>query len=226
MKTAILLVGNIRTWDDCKESFKQTFNYLNPDIFVSTYNQQYNYHPYIKGLINEYDDVILSNDDIAEKFNDITPKAIFVDDNLNYNLPKDINPAFNGLESSFYQYNKFFQSIQIMRSFEEYEPYDLVIKTRCDLLYNPINLDSCLESIIIDSGNVYPNDCILISNRDNIVNISEFIMREFFNPKYSDSYLNPPHGLLNSAIKYLNIPVNQQRIMNCVVRKNKKLQQY
>jgi hypothetical protein len=223
MKTAILLVGNIRTWSYCKENFLQTFGHLNPDIFVSTYNLQYNHHPYIRNLIGDNEDAWLTNEEIADIFSGINVKNISIDSNLHYNLPEDVNSLFTGLETTFFQYLKFFQSVQIMN---EYDEYDLVIKTRCDLLYNPINFDNVLNSIIIDSGNVYPNDCILIANKNNIVNISEFIMQEFFNPIYSNSHDTPPHGLLCNAINHLNIPVQQQKIMNCVVRKGNKIQQY
>jgi hypothetical protein len=44
MKTAIILVGNVRTWEECKENFITTFG-GDVDIFVSTYNKQYAYHP-------------------------------------------------------------------------------------------------------------------------------------------------------------------------------------
>lgn len=223
MKTAILLVGNIRTWSYCKDNFIQTFGHLNPDIFVSTYNLQYNHHPYIQNLIGDNEDVLLTNEEIVNIFSDVNIKNISIDSNLNYTLPETVNSLFSGLETTFHQYVNFFKSVQIM---EKFDKYDLVIKTRCDLLYNPINFDNALNSIIIDSGNVYPNDCILISNKDNIVNISKFIMQEFFNPLYNTSHITPPHGLLNNAINHLNIPVQQQKIMNCVVRKGNKLQQY
>jgi hypothetical protein len=223
MKTAILLVGNVRTWSYCKDNFIQTFGHLNPDIFVSTYNLQYNHHPYIQNLINDNEDVLLTNDEIVNIFSGVNVKNINIDSNLNYALPENVNGLFSGLETTFHQYIKFFESVQKMT---EYGDYDLVIKTRCDLLYNPINFDNALNSIIIDSGNVYPNDCILISNKDNIVDISKFIVNEFFNPVYNNSHDTPPHGLLRNAINHLNIPVQQQKIMHCVVRKGNKLQQY
>jgi hypothetical protein len=104
MKTAILLVGNIRTWSYCKENFIQTFGHLNPDIFVSTYNLQYNHHPYIRNLIGDNEDAWLTNEEIADIFSGINVKNISIDSNLHYNLPEGVNSLFTGLETTFFQY--------------------------------------------------------------------------------------------------------------------------
>ena len=38
MKIAIILVGHIRSWEKCKQSFIDLFNKYDPDIYIYTYN--------------------------------------------------------------------------------------------------------------------------------------------------------------------------------------------
>jgi hypothetical protein len=87
-------------------------------------------------------------------------------------------------------------------------------------MHNGINFDDVDGKIIIDSGNVFPNDCFFMTNRDAAVKIAEFMMEEFFNPKYEDSAERPPHQMFLNAIKHNNLDVDVQKIMNCVVRQN------
>lgn len=229
MKTAIILVGNIRTWDICKENFIKTFNHLNPDIFVSTYKLQYGYHPHIQGVIGNSEDNLLNFYDIVNKFNELNVKCVYVGE-YNKKTSVNVHPQFAHLSSNcFEQYKTFNRGIEYMIDYEKFNnfEYDVIIKTRCDICYNKIDLD-CLNdnTIIIDNHNIFPNDCIFISTRDIMIDISNFMINEFFSPLYTDSHLNPPHGLLHNAIKNKNLDINLQDIMKCVVRKNNIIQHY
>ena len=227
MKTAIILVGNIRTWDECKQSFDETFNHLNPDIYVSTYNLQYDHHPFIKGRIGDFDDCTLTNDQIAQKFNGFNVKGFCIENEVNITEDvKRMHPSLKDLDICYRQYRKFNIGIQMMKHFETDGKYDCVIKTRCDMIYDKFQIPDFSNDIIIDSGNVFPNDCILITNRDKMVEISNFMLNEFFNMKYSDSNSNPPHGLLLNAIRDSGLNIIKQKIMNCVVRKGGKREYY
>jgi len=68
MKTAVLLVGNVRTWEKCKDNFVEVFGKYNPDIFLATYDTRYGYHPAVRNRIGYYDDEILSRKEIADMF--------------------------------------------------------------------------------------------------------------------------------------------------------------
>lgn len=227
MKTAIILVGNVRTWNECKDSFAETFNHLNPDIYVSTYNLQYDHHPHVKGKIQDFDDCILSDEQIVSMFEGFNVKGFCIEKEVD--ISKDIprmNSNMADLEICFKQYRKFNIGIQMMKHFESSGKYDCVIKTRCDLIYNKFNINDIDKNVIIDSGNVFPNDCIFVSNRDSMVKISNFMLNEFFDFKYKESNQNPPHGLLLSAIKEAGMNIEVQKIMNCVIRKGIKREYY
>lgn len=227
MKTAIILSGNVRTWDECKSSFEKTFNHLNADIFVSTYNLQYDHHPFIKGRIGDHDDVILTNEDIMKKFDGFNVKKFCIESPIDITEEKKrIHPKMYDLDVSYKQYRKFNVGIKLMQEFETQSKYDCVVKTRCDMIYESFHLGDVTNSIFIDSGNLFPNDCIFITNRDSIVKISEFMLNEFFNFKYSDSNINPPHGLLLNAIKETRLDIVVQKMMHCVVRKGGKREYY
>jgi hypothetical protein len=227
MKTAIILVGNIRTWDECKYSFHETFDHLNPDIFVSTYNLQYDHHPHIKGKIQDFDDCILTNDQISSMFNGFNVKGFCIEKEVNISEDlKRMNSNMSDLEICFKQYRKFNIGIQMMKHFEKDEKYDCVIKTRCDLIYNKFDINDIQNTVIIDSGNVFPNDCIFISSRDNMISISNAMLNEFFDFNNEESNQNPPHGLLLGAIRQFGLNIESQQIMNCVVRKGGKRDNY
>ena len=64
MKTAVLLIGNIRDWESCKPSFKQALG--DHDIFVSTYDVRYNYHPINKPAMGDLENEIISPEEGAK----------------------------------------------------------------------------------------------------------------------------------------------------------------
>ena len=231
MKTAILLNGNIRTIDQCKNSILSCFEHLNPDYYLSTYYNQYGYHPFIKGSINFYEDPVLSEKEIADKFVEFNLKSILIDDILKINEfykqeENEFNENMKGLESSFLQYLKFKKGLDIIENFEKENSikYDVIIKTRCDLFHSDIlkqiSLNDLAQKLIISSGNVFPNDCILISTRNNIFKIIDFMIEEFY--KYSNSISNQkaPHGLLLSAAQSIDLQIDSYNIMSYVVRAN------
>lgn len=228
MRTAIILVGNIRTWDQTKSSFIETFGHLNPDIFISTYNLQYGYHPVVMSRINDFNDVVLSNTDIEKLLYGFNVKSLSIND-YNYESPQ-VHNYFKFLNANYYdQYLTFNKGIYNMIDYEIKNnfKYDIVIKTRFDMVYNPINFINLHDSIIIDSGNVFPNDCILITNRDSMVKISDFMVNEFLDPRFTYNSSDAiPHKVLHNAILYNDLMIVQQDIMDYVMRKNMKKHYY
>jgi hypothetical protein len=220
MKVAILLVGNVRSWELCKENFKEVFSHLNPDVYISTYDLQYDHHPYIQGVIQDADDSILSNEEIEKMFSDIDVKSLDIECSKDVvNLIK-LHDSFLQTGSSFSQWRKFQKAMQQLDSVGE--EYDCVIKTRCDIMHNTVdftNIDLS-NTIIIDSGNVFPNDCFFATNQESMKNIANFIISELEDPRFSDSHISPPHNLFKNAIVEGGLNVNAQKIMNCVIRKN------
>jgi hypothetical protein len=228
MKTAILIVGNLRTWDKCKENFKQVFNHINSDVFVSTYDIQYNYHPAQMRWMGGDSDVYLTDDEIKSKFYDINVKGFNIESyNDILSLFKtetlmSIDDKFKDDLHSYLQYKKIKNAFNIMNEYELNNKfkYDMVLKIRSDIHHNTINFEMNVDnSIIISNGNVYPNDVFFSCSRNNFESIIDFIMKEFHNPIYENSHIQPPHTLLLNAIKHFNIDIKTYDIMNHVVRK-------
>lgn len=221
MKTAILLIGNVRTWDYCKENFKHTFSKYNPDIYVVVDSYRYGHHPVIQNRINDSSDETVDVRYLTDQFCGFNVKFISIRPRISQTY-NHVSNKFSGMETVFSQVEKLKHGVDNL-----VQEYDLVIKTRCDMLYKNFEIGS-LENkkVIIDSGNVYPNDCVIISNHENMKKISEFMYEEMFNPLYEDSNQQPPHGLLNNAFKHLKLDVEKKNIMDCVVRKGNKKEYY
>jgi len=231
MKTAILLNGNVRTIDQCKNSILSCFKHLNPDYYACTYFNQFGYHPFVKGSIGYHEDPVLSEKEINDKFIDFNLKSILIEDIFEINSfykaeENKFHPNMKGLESSFLQYAKFKKGLELINKFEiEHNiQYDIIIKTRCDLFHSDIvkqiSLNDLAQKLIISSGNVFPNDCILISSKNNIFKIIDFMIEEFYKYTNANSNQMAPHGLLLAAAQSIPLSIDSYKIMEYVVRAN------
>ena len=99
MRKAIILTGNLRTWELCKDSFIKTFD-ENIDIFICVSNIKYDYHTYIQENFTGPDDYILSETDIKESFNGLNLKKLIIvnkeeevsfisNEKINFNIVSD-----------------------------------------------------------------------------------------------------------------------------------------
>lgn len=225
MKVAVITIGNVRTWDQCKENFKKTFSFLKPDYFMSTYDLQYNYHPYIKGVISYDEDFILPKKQILESFSDLTPKDVSIEvwnvvNQFIESENKKFDESMKNIDSCYSQYRKLKLTLQMVKDQEERQgfKYDFIIKTRFDIIHKPFFPVSDEKEILIDSGNVFPNDCFFMANRDSVFEMSDFMYNEFYKPTKEDSGKNPPHGLLLNAINNSNLKIRSEKIMDHVIR--------
>lgn len=234
MKTAIILTGNLRTWELCKESFLKTFD-ENIDIFICVSNVKYDYHPYIQENFTGSDDSLLSEADIIESFQGLNLKKVIIQNKEEeVSFISEEKKKFKMDISSlniFSMFGSAYKMKKALSSLEDYEnendfKYDRIIKTRFDLIYNQVDLNHSNDSILLDSGNAFPNDVFLMSNRNSIVNIINFMYDEFYISKYNTSHLQAPHGLLLNAINDKNLNIETQPIINCVIRKDYGAQYY
>lgn len=232
MKYAIIISGNYRTWDQCKTSFVETFANLDFDLFISTYNLRYDYHPYIKSRLGDAGDELVSLNKICDSLSEFSLCGVSYESSQ---VVQDIYhdkfaPNFRNIGNpTFAQVRKLRLAGDLIKNHEERQnfKYDIIIKTRFDLQYYPIDFTrQSANSIIFDSGNVYPNDCIYITARDNMFNLFETMHDEFYTQQDSESHRDPPHGLLRSAIRYHNLEELPAKIMRCVVRKGNIYQSY
>lgn len=231
MKTCILINGNTRTIDKCIDNISDTFDFLSPDYFISTYDLKYGYHPAVKNNLNYYEDIYLTEQYICDLYNKINVKGMLIEkhnESLNfYKAEKEkFNHKFLNLESSFLQYMKIKNGINIIEKYENINnfQYDLIIKTRNDIIHKKIEYDftTLLNSniVIVSDKNVFPNDCIIISARNNFIKIINNMVDEFYHAKYINSEANPPHGLLEASAINNGMLIQTVEIMNYVARIN------
>jgi hypothetical protein len=227
MRTAIILVGNMRSWVDCRESFKKTFEKANPDVFVSTYDVQYGHHPHIQGVISDNTDVMLTPKEIVDMLQGFNVKTLLIDNFIKLcEVDWKYHEKYSHLgRNCFTPIYKLKRGLEMMEEFENKNnfKYDIVIKTRPDVIYtDPCPLDFEIEEfgkVTIDSGNVFPSDVILATDRQAMINMVDFMLSEFFEPLYPDSELNPPHNFYLNAMKHFGMKVVGLKIMDHIIRK-------
>lgn len=232
-RTALLLTGNLRTWESCKESFNKTFD--NVDIFICVSNIQYDYPPYIQENFTGADEYNLLRTDIENAFVNLNLKKLIIQDKqeeVSF-IQKEVakfKMDVSGI-NVFATFANIFKIKKGLSLIEEYEnengfKYDSVIKTRFDAIYNPISLVPSNETILLDSGNCFPNDHFLMTNRNSMFKLIHFMHDEFYAPKYENSHIQPPHGLLLNGLREINLNIEKYPIINCILRKDYGPQRY
>lgn len=202
MKIAILLSGHIRTWDQCKESFYNMFPSNKFDIFMETYRDQYGYHPYIQSKLNYFSDNKITCIDGEYKL-------CRIENNVTFDCSK-FDPKMKEFTHGYCQYTKLQRCMDLMVQYEKENNivYDYIIKTRFDLIYTNESKEidfSSIDGLILDSNNTFPNDHIIICSRKDMIDLPQYILKEYINPTSNLSWTNPPHGLLENYIKNKNI---------------------
>lgn len=229
MKIALILLGHVRTWEKTKDNFISTFTHLNPDVFVSTYDRQYGYHPYIRNVTNYHSDEILTEESTEKLFSGLSPNT-FLDitnaESMDRYISQQqslINANMRNMESSLAQFVKLKHAVDNIIEVENAKniKYDVIIKTRCDILYED-NIDFSINEneVLVDSCNVFPNDCFIMAHRDNFIEISKFMVDEFYDFTNPTSGQKPPHTLLLNAFNKNSLNVVSKKIMKSVMRIN------
>jgi hypothetical protein len=230
MKKALLLIGNVRTWEHCKENFKKTYGDM--DIFISTYDLKYGYHPAVKSTISDYDDEVITKEQLLDWFSDLN----LIDLNFECHIDNAVliseedaklHPNLQNIHSSFAQYRKLKLATDMVKKYEEDNnfKYDVLIRARFDLMYNSVDFPVSSDELICnnisgDPDSEFLGDHFFMCSRDNMIKISEFIYSEFYSPVYDDSHLSPPHGLLRNSIRYNNLRKTPKNIVSYLLRKN------
>jgi hypothetical protein len=226
MKTAVILSGNVRTWERCRDLIVDALRNYDCDFFVSTYDLQYGYHPCVRQTIGFYDDRLLTDDEIAELFASVSPKGLRIDRHVEYGetVSRSVSPSFPA--SQHCSLSQFFKIKDGMRLVDEYERlngfrYDVVVKTRCDLRLSCIPKFDVATSVLIDSGNVYPNDCFFATNRDAADRLIHSCVSHASSPIDTRSMMVVPHGLFLMGLEDIGMRVVASPIIDCVVRQNR-----
>lgn len=221
MKTAVILAGHLRTWEQVKESFKIFMSNIDYDLFVTTYNNQYGYHPHIKEFINFYDETEIEvNENLFENLN---LKSLVIDD------PNDIKQVYSNstihsdmqFENCFCQFYKINNILKNIENFEKENnfKYDFILRTRPDVVYNDISIIND-NDVIVTEGNIFPNDWFVLCDRDSFFKISKNIIDEFYTNSFGDSHIELPHKLLYNSIIANGLSIKKQPIIKYIMRAN------
>lgn len=242
MNTAVLFTGNIRSFDQCKETYIREFSHLNPDYYVTTYDTRYNFRSYV----NFHNDINLDENSIRNFFLDINPKHIIID-NLSlmvdfFNKEKekfDYHIIHNGSNDKI-EANHFLQFYKIKTALDmisEYEillnkKYDVLIRSRMDLIIKDIHtldLSNLENSIIVGyeevarTTTVHPsawawNDFFTITTVENMKKVIDNLLSEFYVRTIEKSSWGYPHGIFESGIIKSNLNVINKNILSHIIR--------
>lgn len=234
MKTAIILTGNLRTWEHCKSSFMEMFD-DSYDVFITTYDKVYNYPPFIKEWSSYNEDVIVNEEDIMKMFSGINVKNITIEsdkevddiyqkEKLKFNQEANWQGNKDELVKYYPQFRKILNAFNVIKKYEEENniKYDRIIKTRFDVVYIKQPLDISPKQVLVDEGNLFPNDWFFLADKDIFENIIKDIMNEFYEAKFLKEgglRVAPPHGLLlNAIVRSGAESISRKRILRCVLR--------
>jgi len=242
MNVAVLFSGNIRSFDKCKETFIKEFGHLNPDYYVTTYPEKYNFRRYL----NYNEEIILDEDTIRSTFSDLNPKCVTID-NLSemvkyFNSEKEkfdyriLNNGSNDkVEANhFLQFYKVKQALELISYYETMlnKKYDVIIRSRMDLLIknmNTLDLSDISNKIIIGYEDinriqtVHPSqhawvDMLMISSLDNMKKMIDNLLSEFYVTTIEKSVWGYPHGIFESGIVKTNLQVENRNLIHHIKR--------
>ena len=240
MNVAVLFTGNIRSFDQCKETFKKELDFLNPDYFVTTYDTRYNFRSYV----NFHDDHVLEEDYIKSLFLDINPKAIRIDNLAKmtefFNLAREnFDPEMKGCDANhFLQFYKLKQGLELVSEYEKIsgKKYDIIIRSRMDLIIRDINtLDlSDLKDSIINGYELYSkwvnsphsddikvwNDFFMISTPENMNKVVDNLLEEFYKKTISKSSYAFPHGVFEAGMIKSKLNIINKDVLYRIIRYN------
>jgi len=233
MKTALIITGNLRSFEKCYENFEQLINKFDCDIFICMSNIQFDLHPYIKHELKFYSDCILSDElinsklNICKNINNKIKKIIVLDkieeDNdfiNNYLHNFDNKKEWKGIDI-FKQYKKIKRCVDYIKDYEYNNDikYNYIIKSRFDIDIN-INslplfplLENTFYTIKYDNNKI--NDIICITDSiNNFDIICNEISKHFFNNYADKNVYESIHSLLYFIFKINNFNIEQNIIAN------------
>lgn len=222
MKTAILICGNIRTLDLCKQNILDTFKHLNPDYFAVTTNNKYEYQSYIKEQISFTQEEIV--DDVESYYSGFNLIEFRCNINDSDTL-KDVVLLVPHYKNTFFQFYNINVGLDMIYNHQNISgiTYDCVICIRPDLIFNTIDsfeFSELDDKIYLSTKNVFPNDWCLISTLDNLKKVVSNIVYEFYNKESTYFLERVPHNALEYSIKHNKLEIVHYDIVNYLQREN------
>jgi hypothetical protein len=202
MKIALLISGNLRNWELCKESFNKFMNNIQCDLFIAVYNKKYSLHPY-----NLIQTPVVESEVTPELINYYFPtaKSVLIVDQKEQmksletiKFDPEIKWPFPGGYDIFSQYTLFQKGLDLI----EESKYDIIIKTRFDNLYHNNLSESILQTInefnlvgITNGGTPHVCDHLFIGRSNTIHQIPKQVFNCFYKKPVNCEHI---HSFLNS----------------------------
>ena len=235
IKAAVMIIGYPRTWLSTKDSFIKKFG--NVDVFFSTYNMMYGYHPVVAANIGDTSDEYVPEGYFEKAFEGINLKGAIIenfadtDRFIKEEVPK-LKLQMENTPSSYGQYRKLKIATDMVQKYENDNDfkYDLLVRARCDLVYDDEPMDYSIgeNELVYNAGGVtstdpmaweFLSDHLFMAKRDDMIGISEFMYNVFYNPIYEDCWLNTPHGLLSNSLRHNKLTKVNRPMIKHILRK-------
>lgn len=215
MQSALILTGNLRSFENCIQSYELLTDKLDCDVFICISNIQFDLHPYQKHTLNFYNDNTLTLDIInnilktSKNLSQHVKNIILLDKNEediiimeNFLHKFDRKKDWIGIDI-FKQYYKIKLCVDFIKEYELLNDikYDYIIKTRFDLNINinslplyPLN-DTTFYSVAYGEKQI--NDTVFIVNNISILDrILNNIINHFYKNEDDINIYKSIHTLL------------------------------
>ena len=205
MKIAVLMVGNVRTWEKTKKTFYKFFSGVSIDIYIDTYDTKYLYHPAIAPTGHDREEPIINEKELREQFAGLNVKFCRLR-NTSVALGFDramLGDKFKESHSNLLlPISHALDTLEVIKEYEEdsASSYSLIIRTRFDILYRGhvkkmFQLYECENFLFHPLGNIVPNDWLFASRLDSMIELYSCALNELRACEIEGSEVDPPHGL-------------------------------
>lgn len=233
MKSALIITGNLRTFENCIQSYELLINKFDCDVFICMSNIQFDIHPYQKQILNFYNDNTLTLEIInnilktSKNLSQHVKNVILLDKNEedtiimeNFLHKFDRKKDWIGIDI-FKQYYKIKLCADYIKEYELINniKYDYIIKSRFDL-----NIDiNSLPSYPLNNNTFYSvnygekeiNDTTFIVNNINTLDcILNNIIKHFYKNEGDINIYKSIHTLLYYILQSNSIVSIKQIVAN------------
>jgi hypothetical protein len=199
MKSALIITGNIRSFESCFEYFYKLISVLDCDVFICMSNVQFDLHTFNKSKLNFYNDIIQTREMIIRKLgicknmrDKIKQLTILDKIDEDYQMHEehihklDDRKTWKGIDI-FKQYDKINTCVDFITDYENTNGivYDYIVKTRFDIEIDISSLptyplaNKTIYSNIYGNGAI--NDILFITNSiANLKMICQDVRKHFY----------------------------------------------
>ena len=228
MKSALIVTGNIRTFERCADTFEKICNKFNPDIFICMSNVEFALNEYIREKYMFERDNLLTLEQLKYKFKLVptfsekiksiqlinkSEEDVYIQQN--YLGLFDVKKDWQGMDI-FKQYHKKKLCIEEAKKYETCNniTYDYVLQMRFDINVDILTLPNyplqhnSLYGNISNNLSSIDDICICCDKTDTLKSIYDQVIELFINNTDNPNICKSIHTMLGYACKNINM-INQ-----------------